>query len=255
MKRHRGLLLALALIALFGLSANQAHAEVIVMTVQVDAGPVVDLSVFGGVGTANGYTMDATAIANLNAFLTTSGSQYQFASSGATTLGGVSNFPGSSTAGILGLTGTILSVQPGIAGLTLTETEADFTSPVGPSGLLASSSTGNFVNDPVGTGHVASSSFNATTAGPYSVLSTGGVAGNNNKASIGLAPVPTLYTLKNTISFNLAAGSATNPVVDGFNVLAAVTTVPEPASLVMMLTGLPLPIVVFGWLRRRRAAA
>jgi hypothetical protein len=33
------------------------------------------------------------------------------------------------------------------------------------------------------------------------------------------------------------------------------TSIPEPASLVMMLTGMPLPLVVLGLLRRRRAAA
>jgi hypothetical protein len=33
-----------------------------------------------------------------------------------------------------------------------------------------------------------------------------------------------------------------------------VSAIPEPASLVMMLTGMPLPLVVLGLLRRRRAA-
>jgi len=257
MHRHqRGLLLGLALSALIGLSATQAQAETIVMTVQVGGGPVVDLTTFGGVGTSNGYTMDATAIANLNAFLTTSGSEYQFSSSGATTLGGISNFPGG-TLGALALTGSIISNGPGIGALTLTESEGGFTSPTGASGILGSSSTGNFLNQAAGGGHTASSAFNGTSTPTYSVLSVGGtVGGVTTRVSTPVAPVTTLYTLTNTITFNLTPGTAANPVADGFNVVSAVAAaVPEPASLVMMLTGIPVPIVMLGWLRRRRRAA
>jgi hypothetical protein len=41
----------------------------------------------------------------------------------------------------------------------------------------------------------------------------------------------------------------------GFTNKVTVTGIPEPASVVMMLTGMPLPLVVLGLLRRRRAAA
>ena len=53
--------------ALMSLPAGQAQAEVITMSVEVGAGPVVDLATFGGVGTANGYVMDSESIATLNA--------------------------------------------------------------------------------------------------------------------------------------------------------------------------------------------
>jgi hypothetical protein len=255
MKRHRGLFLGLALSALLGLSASQANAETIDITVQVGAGPVVDLAIFGGVGSANGYVMNDAAVFALNSFLTTSSSQYLFGT-GATTLGGISNFPGSSSAGALELTGTILSVRSGTAALTLRETESGFTAPTGPSGTLFSSSTGDFANAAAGTGHTASSSFNGTSTPTYSVLST---TTNPNPAggmaNIPVSPVPTLYTLTNSITFNLKAGTTANPIVDGFAVVAVVTAIPEPASLVMMLTGIPLPIVVIGLLRRRRASA
>jgi hypothetical protein len=256
-RHHRGLFLGLALSALIGLSATQAQAETIVMTVQVGGGPVVDLTTFGGVGTANGYTMDATAIANLNAFLTTSGSEYQFSSTGATTLGGISNFPGG-TLGALALTGSIISNGPGNSVLTLVESEGGFTSPTGALGILASSSTGNFLNQAAGSGHTASSAFNGTSTPTYSVLSVGGtVGGVTTRVSTPVAPVTTLYTLTNTITFGLTPGNAANPVADGFNVVSAIgaAAVPEPASLVMMLTGIPVPMVMLGWLRRRRRAA
>jgi hypothetical protein len=41
---------------------------------------------------------------------------------------------------------------------------------------------------------------------------------------------------------------------DQFAVAATLSAVPEPASLILMLTGLPLPLVVVGLLRRRAAA-
>jgi hypothetical protein len=261
MKRHRGVILGLALSALMGLWSSRAQAETITMTIQVGtAGPVVDLSTFGGVGTAQGYTMDAAAITSLNLFLSTSGSQYQFSTTGATTLGGTSNHPGSDAQGQLTLGGTILSVGAGEARLTLTETEDMFTAPTGPAGTLMSSSTGNFSGQPSGGGHSANSSFNGTPASSlpdgYSVLSSGTAPNpQGGSASVGLAPVPTLYTLTNTIVFGLSAGTTANPIVDGFSVIATVQAVPEPASLVMMLTGIPIPLVVLGMLRRRQASA
>ena len=256
MKKHRGLFLGLAVAALMCLPAGQARAEEIVMTIQVGAGPVVDLSTFGGVGTSGGYTMNSAAITALNAFLTTSHSEYQFSTSGATVLGGTSNFPGS-TEGQLTLSGTILSVGSGSPLLTITETESAFTAPTGPAGTLVSSSTGNFDNQPGGPGHTAFSSFNTTDTSTYSVssMNSGNNPGVGGQASAPLSSVSTLYTLKNTISFGLVAGSVGSPVVDGFSVIATVSAIPEPTSLVMMLTGLPVPLVLLGILRRRRASA
>ena len=261
MKRHRGLFLGLAVAALMCLPAGRARAEAITMSVQVGTGPIMDLATFGGVGTSGGYTMNDAAITALNGFLTTNGSQYQFSTSGATVLGGTSNFPGS-TEGQLTMSGTLLSVQAGSALLTIVESESAFTSPTGPSGTLTSSSTGDFDNQPAGPAHTASSSFttstNNTTSTPdYTVssLNSGNNPGSGGMASVGLTSVPTLYTLTNTITFNLAAGTTAVPVVDGFSVIATVTAIPEPTSLVMMLTGMPVPLVLLGILRRRRASA
>jgi hypothetical protein len=251
MKKPRGLFLALALGALMGVSANQARAGTITMTVDITAGSfVVDAVALPGLNT---YTVDAAGIAVLNAFLSGNGSEYQFVG-----LQGSSNFPGSSQ-GQLVLTGEIHSVVGGGSDsfLKITESQSDFTSPTGPSGTLMSSSTGNFTNQPSGGGHAAESLFNATTTGPYSVLSSGtAVNGQAGSASAAVAPVPTLYTLTNNITFGLAPAGA-NDIVDSFGVTATITAaaIPEPASLIMMLTGMPLPLVVLGLLRRRRVSS
>jgi len=144
--------------ALLSLPAGQARAAVITMSVEVGTGPVENLGTFGGVGTANGYKMNAAAIAGLNALLHIQGSQYQF-----TFIGGTSNFPGSNTPprGQLTLGGTLISVGAGVSTLTIFETEPGFTSP--PPYYLTSSSTGFFANQPSGGGHTASSSFNGAS--------------------------------------------------------------------------------------------
>lgn len=66
------------------------------------------------------------------------------------------------------------------------------------------------------------------------------------------------YALTDTFTIIIKGnGSSTAPAHDNFqgSVTISATPVPEPASLVMLVTGMPLPLVVLGLLRRRRAAA
>jgi len=251
MLTHRRLFLSLALSALVGLiTTSGARAETISMTISLGGGATFLVDAVA-TATATTYVVDAPGLAAVNAFLTTNGSEYQFVG-----LGGSSNFPGNAMQGNLVVTGEIHSAVGGGADavLKLTETEADFTSPTGPTGTLMSSSTGNFTNQPAGKGHTASSAFNATSTPTYSVLSSGpAVNGQAGAGSIGISPVSTLYTLTNVITFGLSL-AGTNDIVDSFGVTATISTVPEPASLVTMLMGIPLPLVVLGLLRRRRLA-
>jgi len=249
-KLRRGLF-SLAVIALVGIMAGEARSAPISMTIDVTGGSIlVDLV---ATSTPTTYVVDQPGLDSINSSLAALGSEYRFIA-----LGGSSNFPGDATQGQLVLTGEIHSV--GTAGadsfLKITETETEFTSPTGPSGTLNSSSTGNFTNQPAGGGHTALSMFNATTAGPYSVLSaatTPNPAGG--MTSVGVAPVSTLYTLTNVATFGLAHPGATSPdIVDSFGVTATIAAVPEPSSSVMLLMGLPVPLVLAGLLRRYRRA-
>jgi hypothetical protein len=217
--------------ALMSLPAGQAQAEVITMSIEVGAGPVVDLATFGGIGTANGYVMNGAAIAALNAVLGTAGSQYQF-----TAIGGTSNFPGSDAPfrGQLTLDGVLFTVGTGVPSLTISETEDGFTLP--PPYSLTSSSTAFFVLQPSGGGHTASSSFNGASTPTYSVLSDG--IGSNAQANMAtlddLSPV-TPYTVSNTIIFGLTPGTNRFPITDEFSVSG--TVIPEPSTWAMMLLG------------------
>jgi len=247
-------------IALVGIMAGEARSAPISILIEVGNGAEFLVDPFADVQTANSYVVGAAGIAAINTFLTNNGSQYQFVG-----LSGSSNHPGDATQGQLVMTGEIHSV--GTAGsdafLELEETNTNFTSPTGPTGILHSSSTGNFTNQPAGAGHNALSEFNPPAgdvedAAGYPVFSTttlpNGAAG---MSSLAVAPVGPLYTLENSITFGLSKPAAgANDIVDSFGVTATVTAnaVPEPASIVMFLTGMPLPLVVVGLLRRRRRA-
>lgn len=267
MTKRRGLFLSLALTALMGLTAREAKAELISMTLIVGTGGgavTIPVDPFATV-TPTSYTVGAAGLTALNLALNAAGSQYNFGTAAGTTtdLGGSSNFPGSSL-GQLTVTGEIHSTGTGTtAPLTLIELEGGFTSPTGASGVLMSSSAGNFTNQSSGGGHASHSLFNAITTPTYTVLSTGtspnpGV--NTGPVAVGVAPVSTLYTLTNIMTWGIGppglTKSTTSDISDGFSQSAVITAaVPEPASLVTMLMGVPFPLVVLGLLRRRRAAA
>jgi hypothetical protein len=251
MARHRTRFLTLALVALIGLAATETRAASITITIVLGNSDVINVGTFTTGGTATSYgTVNLTT---LNAKLYSDGSEYQFSG-----LGGGSNNPGS-TQGLLTLTGGI-EIIPGSGhtgtGLTITETEGGFTSPSGTSGTLLSSSSATFANQAAGAGQTASSEYNtAPTAGPYNVFSTGlnpNSPGNSSSAPITAFVTP--YSLTNTLSIGLTPSSAT--VTDQFGVTGTVvaTAIPEPASLVMFLSGMPVPLAILVLLRRRRAA-
>jgi len=246
-----GVVCSLAMLAFEGREARAG----IVITMSINGGAPIDLAPFvtplaTDPGQLNNYgTVDLTG---LNTLLAGAGSAYQFSA-----LGGSSNWAGAPSGGSLALTGGIL-IPAGVGGstvLTLTETESGFTSPSGPSGALSSSSTGNFSDAGPGNSHDANSSFNAVTTPTYTVASTKtGTDPETGASSAGIPAFVTPYTLNNFISFHLTPSGSSTPT-DSFGVAASVTAVPEPASVVTMLIGLPLSLVGLARLCRHRARA
>jgi hypothetical protein len=252
---RRRLILGLAGgLMMFLLGQGESRAG-IVITMTVDALPPVNLIAFTtplatDPGQLNNYgTVDLTAI---NTFLSGANSAYTF-----TSLGGSSNFSGAPVGGSLSLTGGLTLTSPGgSTSLVLNETETGFTSPVGPFGTLASTSQGNFSFAGPPNAHGALSSFNGLSTQLYTVASTIPGVGPDHEQNGITAHIPsfiTPYSLTNTIEFSLVPGAAAP--TDNFNVVAGVTAIPEPASVVMMLLGLPCPLVCLAWVRRLRAAA
>jgi hypothetical protein len=246
MKRHRGLFLTLGLAALMGLSAPEARAGNVTLTLTWTGGttgPIDFTSPFAQLGsTANSLTIDTSV---LNSFLAGNGSDFTFSE-----LGASSNNPGDPSGAVLRETGTgILSGGGGATSIDIVATQTDFTSPSGP-GTLISASSANFTSTAVGS-QTSFGSLDATSTAPLAYSPPGGFAMNSTGATGSAAG----YTLTASTTIDLTGGStgASDQATNKVTFTAA--AIPEPASIVMMLTGMPLPLVVLGLLRRRRAAA
>jgi hypothetical protein len=251
MKKLRGVTLAMGVAALIGLAAPNAHAGNLTITVSFGAqNVVIDFtSPFAQAGgDANNVVVNTTA---LNAFMLANGSGVVFGD-----LGGSSNNPGqvNPLGGTISETGTLLkSLLPigGITTVTVNTSQTAFTIPLGP-GTMTSASTAIYTNSNVGDSTTANSSFNTTsTTSPLTYTFNGltnpqSFAGAN---SLGGLTASGSYSLDANAVISLTAGK------DQFGVTTRFVAIPEPASIVMMLTGMPLPLVVMGLLRRRRAAA
>lgn len=246
MKKHRVVFLALGLAALVGLSAPEARAGNVTLTLTWaggTTGPIDFTSPFAQLGsTADSLTIDTGV---LNSFLAGNGSNLSFSA-----LEADSNNPGDPSGAVLRQTGNeIISGAGGSNSITIVATQDGFTSPSG-SGTLTQAAGANFTGTTTST-QASSGSLDAT---PVSVPTFTG-PGGFTMANVSANGNPAGYTLTTTSDITLA-GSA-NSTSDQFSnkLTFAVAAVPEPASLIMMLTGMPLPLVVLGLLRRRRAAA
>lgn len=236
-------------LGMLAFEGRAAHAESISITIVANGTTIlVDPFVTTGADKQNYGSVDLVA---LNSALISAGSAYRFSA-----LGGSSNWAGAPSGGTLTLSGEI-RIPAGTSGstsLTITEKEDGFTSPSGVSGTLLSSSTGNYNDAGPGNSHDANSSFNAITTPTYTVASTNTGPDNQGKnTSTPIGAFVTPYSLSNFISFSLTPSSSTP--TDGFSVTAKATAViPEPASMLMMMIGLPLPLVSVAWLRRHLKA-
>jgi len=233
--------------------AGEARSET--LTLSVFAGTDTTASpIYTTTGGATSVTAD-TGI--LNGALAGAGfGAYSFG-----VLGGTSNNPGSTQIGVGAfiLTTGSLSVSAGGSGegapITVVLTEGGFTLPTNGPSLTdtATANIGGASSASQSSTGVFTDATGASVATPTSLLTSSGSV----TTSAGLAPYAIPFTLDSQTTLSLVSASR-NPLVpgaNGFTQLVSTTAIPEPASLVMMLTGMPLPLVVLGLLRRRRAAA
>jgi hypothetical protein len=154
------------------------------------------------------------------------------------------------------------STGAGSTAITVATSVSGFTTPSGSAGTLTSLPSLSFNN--VATGSLVSdSSYNATTTTPYASTSTGPAlnpgAPPSAPTSMGLPLIVSGYDINNSGTVDVTGstpgqGTYTNFSVNA-TVSAAVGSVPEPASLIMMLAGMPVTLAVLGLRRRRRATA
>jgi hypothetical protein len=242
MKKHRTVFLALGLAALMSISASEARAGNVTLTLTwagSNTGPIDFTSAFAQVGSsADSLTID-TGI--LNAFLAATGSNLMFSS-----LSADSNNPGDPSGAVLRDTGNvIISGVGGDSSISIVATQTDFMSPSG-SGTLTQASSANFTGTTTST-QASSVALDATSTSVPTFTGAGGFAMQSVAATGNSAG----YTL--TVISDITLAGSPNSTSDQFTNRATFfgTAVPEPASFVTTLTGMPLFLVVLGLLRRR----
>jgi len=153
--------------------------------------------------------------------------------------------------------------------VTIMASHSAFTTPPGSSAVLTQSESGTFTNTP-GIGHQQFQSWydptntlnNAAGSSPGlqsitipSLLPTGTKSDSaNTPGSVSIPSYMMPYALTDLITLShLNGNDSANNSSDQFQGSAILTAaVPEPASVVMFLTGMPVPLVVVGFLRHRR---
>jgi hypothetical protein len=243
MQKHRGLLMSLVVGALLGFGNNQAEAGsltfdfyyngTLIDTVTNPTGGVVSGQTLGGVNTALHNAHSAYSLTQLTATFNTVGDNVTLATAANLKI----------VAGTNLTTGTFKIVA----------VESDILTPTGMTGTLNSAFSGTYTSIKVGT-----SSF----YGDYLSTATPTLSGNaatspafsDTSPDQSVSMVVPGYSLSNTTTF--AGLSKVTGATVGATGTVSLTAVPEPSSVVMLLTGMPLPLgIVFGLIRRRRARA
>jgi hypothetical protein len=249
MRKHCGFLSILGLTAMMGLMASQARAETMTLTVYAGSG-TSGAVIYSTTGGSNAVSANITT---LNGNLAAAGfGAYTFSN-----LGGSSNFTSSSASEQHILAAGGMTVTPGGTGestpITILLTEDGFRQP--PIGnTLADAAAASFGGS---TGSSANTGTFSGTPGSVSPSTITDLTSPTSTASAAITSTPIPYALgsESVITLDSVGGTAGTLTFSNQVSVAGVPGVPEPASLVMMLTGMPLPLVVLGILRRRRAAA
>jgi len=240
MARHRRLFLGFALSALVGLMGNPAQAGPI--TYSVDLGGT---TIYGPVTTVD--------IGTINTDLAHAGSIYRFSTSGGSALAATSNFSGGTSAFLQTTAQVIIVAGTNTSSLSIDVTQSGFLSPTGINGTLTSSASGTYVNM-TGTS-TYTSDFQGTNATPlaFTLGGTGSYSTPNPPPSVSIGAVPSGYELSNHLVLNAAGSPVGASIGLSGEAIVNASAIPEPASVVMLLTGMPLPLaMVFGLIRRRR---
>lgn len=152
--------------------------------------------------------------------------------------------------------------------ITIQTINNGYTQPVGPVGVISQSESGTYTFTNPGNTQTFQSWYNANNAPPGTTgnptpgqqlinIPTAGAttqsASQNNPGSLAFTPYVTPYGITSNLVLNITGNGTPNNSIAQFQGSTVITAVPEPASLVMFLTGMPMPLVVLGMLRRRKA--
>jgi len=232
--------------ALSGFMANRAEAGSITLSIDFN-GTVLASAVSTGLDQTVVFTQ--AEINNANTLLSGAGSAYQLSG-----LSANSNFSGAGT-GFLQINGQLSVAATGsTAGtISLDATQGGFLAPVGPNGTATTSSVANLAGGASTTTTYTGDFQGASLPSPI-VFTGSGPSFSASNAPSAIGSIPSGYSLSTHYVIALADVANSSEGVTGTTTVMAATT-PEPASIVMLLTGLPMPLVFMGLLRRRKAKA
>jgi hypothetical protein len=92
----------------------------------------------------------------------------------------------------------------------------------------------------------------AAIAGGIPVAGASNASGSSPTLSTNISPYLIPYALTNVLTIDITGNAPNATTVSAASVTTLASAVPEPASMVVFLTGMPIPLVVLGLLRRRR---
>jgi hypothetical protein len=251
-RRHFLTCIACAL-SVLALTADEARALSLTLTVTESAGGASVQIVDGG-----SLDLDPTIGVIL---VNTTGLNPLLANYAFTALGATSNAPGNVTQAVLTQNGTAQLIAGGGGGsINITASDVDFNLPSGPGGFLRSSASDTYTNSPTGDSHAFTSWFNpnnlinATQVASGTVTLTAVNPPNPNSHSNDATPTPVNltipYGLTSTAVLTLTGGTTALPSQIQYTGSTTISAIPEPASLALMLTA--VPVTLFGALRRRK---
>jgi len=253
--RSMALLMGVACtLGMFAVGARAGSLEVLVTESGGPTIPIADNSALDTDPTIGVINVDTAPATGINLLLT----NYKFSQ-----LGANSNSPGGGGTGFLTQTGVAQLLLGGTGSITVVASDVDYNQPAPGPGTLHTSSTAEFTNATNGNTNTFRGWFNSNNAlggfgAPPSPLITFTASGQpaadphmaQNDTPITLV---TPYGLTNRTIITLTGGSAGALAQDRFGGTVQTAAIPEPASMALMLGA--LPVLVFGLMRRRRAAA
>jgi len=257
MIRLRSMALLMGVACTLGLFTFEARGGPLTITVQETGGLPITIQDGGALDldmAEVGVILVNTTLLNANPEL----ANYRFAA-----LGANSNSPGDATDGFLSQNATVQLRLGGTGSVTVIASDNAYQFPNGATRTMQSSASSTYTSATAGNTEVFTSWFNPNSVVGAKQIASGDVtntssAVNPNSQSGDAPPTTPLpltnpYGLTNQMVITLTGGSAgalaQNQYAGATAVIAA--TIPEPASMTLMLG--VLPVLVFG-MRRRKAA-
>jgi hypothetical protein len=236
-------------------AAGKACAGSLEILVVESGGPTIPITDNGGLDT------DPTiGVINVNStLLNLSLVNYQF-----TGLGAQSNSPGATTSSTLSESGTAQLLLGGTGSVTVLATDVDYSLPGGSTRTLLSSASNTYTNASAGDSQAFTSWFNGsnTMAGKelpsptVTLVSSSSILPNSHGGDAAPTGVPltTPYGLTDQITLSLSGGGLGALAQDQFSGSTVITdaAVPEPASLILMVTA--IPVTALRVMRHRKPA-